>query len=77
MEVQLHAFLNSALDGGEWSVSCRLTLGDGSIGTPRIGGWVGPRICLNVEVKINHMEFLEKGVRQLIFLGIRLGQGAH
>jgi len=44
MEVDLHAFLISALDGGEWSVSWLLY--------PQgrrywIGGWVGPRAGLD------------------------------
>jgi hypothetical protein len=38
-------FLTSALDGGEWSSSrlCRFTPAD----THWIGGWVGPRVCLD------------------------------
>jgi hypothetical protein len=38
-------FLTSALDGGEWSLSCPclFTPGERASGTHRIGGWVGPR----------------------------------
>jgi hypothetical protein len=42
-------FLISALVGVEWSVSRpgRVTPGEGSPGTHRIGGWVGPRAGLD------------------------------
>jgi len=45
MEVWLHAFLTTALDGGEWSALCsgRFTPAERIPGTHRIGGWVGPR----------------------------------
>jgi len=44
VEVQLHAFLTSALDGGEWSVSRpgRFTPRKRAPGAHWIGGWVGP-----------------------------------
>jgi len=50
LEVYLHAFLTSALDGGESSVSSPGPF------TPRgkssrIGGWVGPRAGLDTVAK--------------------------
>jgi hypothetical protein len=53
VEVQLHAFLTSALDGAEWSASRpgRFTLRELGPGTHWIGGWVGPRAGLDVVVK--------------------------
>jgi hypothetical protein len=49
VEVQLHSFLTSALDGGEWLVSRpgRITPEKGIPGTHWIGGWVGPRAGLD------------------------------
>jgi len=43
VEVQLQAFLTSALEGFEWSVSRsdRFTCGEGVPGTHWTGGWVG------------------------------------
>jgi len=48
VNVQMYAFLTSALDGGEWSASraSRFTPG-----THWIGGWVGPRGVLDAVVK--------------------------
>jgi hypothetical protein len=45
--------LNSALDGGEWSVSRpgRFTPRERASGTHWIGGWVGPRAVLDTGVK--------------------------
>jgi len=53
VEVQLHAFLTSALDGGEWSTSRlgRFTSGERAPGTHRIGGWMDPRAGLVAVVK--------------------------
>jgi hypothetical protein len=53
VEVYLHAFLTSALDGGEWSASCpgRFTPRENARGTHLIGCWVGPRSGLDVAVK--------------------------
>jgi hypothetical protein len=53
VDVQLHAFLTSALDGGEWSASRpgRFTHREGTPGTHWIGGWVGPRAVLDAVVK--------------------------
>jgi len=52
MEVYEHAFLASALDGGEWSVSrpSRVTPKESARGTHWIGGWVGPRAVLDAVV---------------------------
>jgi hypothetical protein len=49
VEVQLHAFLISVLDGGEWSASRpgRFTARERAPGTRWIGGWVGPRAVLD------------------------------
>jgi hypothetical protein len=51
--VQLHVFLTSALDGGEWSASRpgRFTPREGAPVTHWIGGWVGPRAVLDAVVK--------------------------
>jgi hypothetical protein len=45
VEVELHAFLTSALYGGEWSASRtgRFTPRESTPDTRWIGGWVGPR----------------------------------
>jgi hypothetical protein len=53
MEVQLHTFLTSALDGGVWSAlrPGRFTPGEKAPGTHWIGGWVGPRAVLGAVVK--------------------------
>jgi hypothetical protein len=47
--IQIHIFLTLALVGGEWSASrpCRFTTGKRAPGAYWIGGWVGPRACLN------------------------------
>jgi hypothetical protein len=52
VEVYLHAFLITALDGGELSASRPVSLNprERAPGTHRIGGWVGPRAGLNVVV---------------------------
>jgi hypothetical protein len=59
IEVELHAFLTSAPDGGEWSVSCLgcFTSGERAPSTHWTGGWAGPRADLNV-VKIEKIPFL-------------------
>jgi hypothetical protein len=51
MEIQFHAFLTSALDGGEWSASRfgRFTPGDRFLGTPRFGSLLGPHEPVWVE----------------------------
>jgi hypothetical protein len=49
VEIYLHAFLTSALDGGEWSASRpgRFTSRERAPGTHWIGGWVGLRAVLD------------------------------
>jgi len=49
MEVELHTFLTSALDEGEWSASCPgcFTPRERAPGTQWKGGWVGPRTSLD------------------------------
>jgi hypothetical protein len=49
VDVQIHIFLTSALDGGEWSASHpgRFTPRETNHGTHWIGGWVGPRTGLD------------------------------
>jgi len=53
VEIWFHAFLTSAPDGGEWSASRtgRLTLGERTLGTHWIGGWMGPRAGLAAVAK--------------------------
>jgi len=43
-----------ALDEGEWSASrpVRFTPRERAAGTHWIGGWVGPRACLDAEVLV-------------------------
>jgi hypothetical protein len=43
MEVQFHANLTYALDGGEWSASCPLTPGERDCGTHYVCGCLGTR----------------------------------
>jgi hypothetical protein len=43
VEVQLHAFLTSALAGDEGVSRTRFTPGERAPGTHRIEGWMGPR----------------------------------
>jgi hypothetical protein len=45
--------LTSALYGGEWPVSCpsNFTPWERAAGTHWIGGWVGPRACLDMVSK--------------------------
>jgi hypothetical protein len=53
VEVQLHVFLNSALDGCEWSAARpdSFTPGERTAGAHFLGGWVDPRACLNAVAK--------------------------
>jgi hypothetical protein len=48
VDVEIHIFLTSALNGGEWSATSpgRFTPGEIASSTHWIGGWVGPRIDL-------------------------------
>jgi hypothetical protein len=50
VEVQLHSFLTSALDGGEWSTSRSGHFTPGKKGpcARLMGGWVGPRTSLDM-----------------------------
>jgi len=61
VEVQIHAFLTSALDGGEWSAfrPGRFTSSEIARGTHWIGGWVGPRAVLDAVVKIKISAFFK------------------
>jgi len=59
VEVQLHTFLTSALNGGEWSASCPSCCTHGKR-VPRphwIGGWVGPRASMDVVGKEKYPPF--------------------
>jgi hypothetical protein len=49
VEVYIHIFLTWALVGGEWSASrpCRFTPRERFPGAHWIGGWVGPKNCLD------------------------------
>jgi len=51
--VQLHLFLTSTLDGGEWPAAGpgRFTPMERAPGTNWIVGWVGPRAGLDEEAK--------------------------
>jgi hypothetical protein len=53
VEVQLHASLTSALNGGEWSASRpgRFIPSERARGTQWIGGWVGSRAFLDAVVR--------------------------
>jgi hypothetical protein len=53
VELQLHAFLTSALGGGEWSDSRpgRFTPRERAPSSHWIGGWMGPRTVLGTVVK--------------------------
>jgi hypothetical protein len=53
VELEFHAFLTSALAGGEWSASypSRFTPRGRAPGTYWIGGWVGSRAVLDAVVK--------------------------
>jgi hypothetical protein len=51
VEIQIHAFLTSALDGGEWSASSPLPANI-LLGTHWIGGWMGTRAGLGAVMKI-------------------------
>jgi hypothetical protein len=53
VELQLHAFLTSALDGGEWpaSIPGRFVPRERALGTYWRGGCVGPRADLDAVVE--------------------------
>jgi hypothetical protein len=59
----LHAFLNLALDGGEWFVSRpgRFTPGERATRTHWTGGWVSPRAGLDAVAKINNPTIANAG----------------
>jgi hypothetical protein len=50
VEVCLHSFSTSALEGGEWTASrpCRFTRVKGTPGVHCVGGWLGTRTGLHV-----------------------------
>jgi hypothetical protein len=59
-ELQLHAFLTSALDGGEWSASRpgRFTPTERATVTHWIRGWVSTRACLDeTKLKTSNMYY--------------------
>jgi hypothetical protein len=53
VEVLLHIFITSVLDGGQWSASCpsHFTPGEGASNTHLIGSWIGPRASVYMVVK--------------------------
>jgi hypothetical protein len=55
MEVELHAFWNSTVDGSKWSAShpARFNPGERTPGTQLIRGRVGPRVGLDALAKRN------------------------
>jgi hypothetical protein len=62
VKVYLHAFLTSALDGGEWSAS---RSGPFTPGTHWIGGWMDPRAEHGSEEKNSqHVTGLEPPIIQ-------------
>jgi hypothetical protein len=56
VKVHQHAFVTSAIDGGEWSVC---TSGERSSDTHWIGGWVGRRASLDAVAKRKIRTFAE------------------
>jgi hypothetical protein len=52
-KVQLHSFLNSAVDGGEWAASDPGRAFPSGERTPDTGGWVGHRPGLDAEDRGN------------------------
>jgi hypothetical protein len=54
LDVQIHVFLISVLDEGEWSASRpgRFNIGERALGTHYIGGWLDPRTDLDDVEKI-------------------------
>jgi hypothetical protein len=63
VDVEIHAFLTSALVGDEWSASrpSRFTPWDRVTGTHYIGGWVGPRTGLDDVQKRKNLAPAETG----------------
>jgi hypothetical protein len=53
VEVQIHSYLTSALDGGEWLASRpgHFTPREKGPGIRWMGGWVGPRAGLDAVVR--------------------------
>jgi hypothetical protein len=53
VEIYFHAFLTSALDGGEWSTlhTSYFAPGERAPDTHWIGDWVGPRATLDMVMK--------------------------
>jgi hypothetical protein len=81
-EVQLHALLTSALDGGEWSTSlpCHFTPWEITPGTHSLGSWVGPRVGVEAVEKRTSLLLLLKrilkkqdGVVRAGFIWLKIG----
>jgi hypothetical protein len=71
VKVQIHAFLPSALDGGEWldSRPGRFSHGERAPATYWIGDWVGPRAGLDVIIYVitkNNADFLFGAINKLV-----------
>jgi len=49
--VLLHVFFTSAADGGEWLASRSW---EGTLCTHLLGGWIGPRVVLDVVAKLKN-----------------------
>jgi len=69
VEVKLHAFLTSTLDGGEWSASCPscFTHREMGPGTNWIGGLVSPRASVDMTAKRKNPFIAGDGKRMLVF----------
>jgi hypothetical protein len=67
MKIKLHAFLNSAPDGGEWTAfgSCHFTSGGSAPSTHCVWGWVGPKLCIAATEKKKYFAHVGK---KLLFL---------
>jgi hypothetical protein len=61
VDVQIYVFLTSALVGVERSASrlCRFTPEERAPGTHLIGGWLGPRTLLGLELRPSAVQALD------------------